>query len=74
MGKKIGEISTDFIKLEFEYDKDRLGKSIVIIRSLWWNNQYGEWEEQQEIFLPSNKIDEIIKILNKVKELNLYYS
>lgn len=67
MKKRLGDIYTDFMKLEFEYDDEKIKEEIVIIRAAWWNPQYGEWEELQEIFLPINKIDEIIKILDKAK-------
>ncbi len=69
MGKKVGELFvTEFMRLEFEYDKERLKQDMLIIRASWWNKQYGEWEELQEIFLPMNKIDEIVEILLKAKE------
>ncbi|MEM2856943.1 MAG: hypothetical protein QW416_07575 [Candidatus Nitrosocaldaceae archaeon] len=68
MRKRLGDIFADYMKLEFEYDDQRIKERIVIIRALWWNAQHGEWETLQEIFLPINKIDEVIKILNKVKD------
>ena len=66
---KIGEFfATDYMKLEFELDKDRLNKDAVIIRSLWWNAQHGDWEAIGEVFIPTTKIDDVINILNKAKE------
>lgn len=68
MTRKIGEIfATDFMKLEFEKD-DRLNEDAIMIRSLWWNAQHGDWESIGEIFIPTSKIDDVINILNKAKE------
>lgn len=69
MGKKVGEFfATDFMKLEFEMDKDRLREDVVIVRSLWWNAQHGDWESIGEVFIPTARIDDVINILNKVKD------
>ena len=66
---KIGEFfATSFMKLEFEKDSKRIGEDAVIIRSLWWNAQHGDWEAIGEVFIPTAKIDDVINILNKAKE------
>ncbi|RMF30256.1 MAG: hypothetical protein D6752_04425 [Candidatus Nitrosothermus koennekii] len=68
MAKKVGELfATDYMKLEFERD-DRLGEDAIMIRSLWWNAQHGEWEILGEVLIPTAKMDDVIKILNKAKE------
>jgi len=69
MGSKIGEMfATDFLKLEFEYDKEHLKKDAVLVRALWWNNYHGDWESSDEqIFIPLDKIDDFVQMLKKAK-------
>jgi hypothetical protein len=68
MDKKFELIATKFMKLEFE-DSDRiLNTKVIIVKTLWWNSQYGEWEELGKIFIPLNKLDDFINILNKYRE------
>ncbi len=68
MGKKFELIATEFMKLEFEENKEILNRDAIIVRTLWWNPQYGEWESLGKIFIPLNKIDDFINILNKYRD------
>jgi hypothetical protein len=66
--KKIEIFATDFMKLEFERDKDRLREDAIVIRTLWYNAQHGDWEAIGEVLIPITKIDDVINILNKARE------
>ncbi len=68
MDKKFELIATEFMKLEFEESDRILNTDVIIVKTLWWNPQHGEWEELGKIFIPLNKLDDFINILNKYRE------
>lgn len=68
MAKRIGEMhATESMKLEFELDKEHLGKDAVLVRASWWNNYHGDWEALEKILIPVDKIDEFTAILRKAR-------